>query len=241
MTSVDLWPDSDDRQDPVWVFTARCSAIFELYSLHLKSGPPLAAVSSSVRVFVHNEPFAAGPGPWIQQRPPHPGDFDSIHCQPHTGILAAARSDWPMLYLEWLHLHLLALADVRGWPTQPLESARQACLHDELRLHLTSRTKSSPDRRHMAHLELHIDAAGDRHPTLTVTDRSGRTVAQSTEVAPALRWGVRDFRAAARHLRWEDPGHVVADDRWRIGDGPWQPPLHAIEVELPPSDDAPIS
>jgi hypothetical protein len=229
MNQVDVtWPD---RDKPAKTFAARCQPMAELYTLQLRAGEPLKAASSWTRIWVASEPFGPGDGPWVHAEAFTDGE--SIHCVPNLAILAAPRSDWSLLYLLWLHEHLLALADVRGWETAPLFSAYQGCLDADLTVRLTSPGRLSPTRQHLAKLHLTVDIDGRWHFTLTVADRAGNEVSSTTQSRTGGQGAAEQFRRMSRQLRWETPSTVVADDRWRVGDLPWHPGHSSLQLTVP--------
>lgn len=198
MTSVDVYPGDSLKAR---LFAERCSAVFELYSLHLKAIEPIKATASWTRIFMADD----GPAGYRDIAPEPPDNYgfgESLVCGVNREILDSPRSEWPQRYLDWLHVQLTALAQERGWDCRPLAAARQGCIDDGLRLVVNGKPKSSPDRRHKAFLRMRIDLDGKRLIRLTVKDRGDVEVAAAEQVHDPFHWNVADFKRESRELRW---------------------------------------
>lgn len=206
---VDCWPSYGlSRQlppDPELRFAKATLAITELYSRHLALGPPLVCTEWWTRFI---DPLGLLP-------PEYP-------LRAESGLngadLAAALMAMPDMRrrqatLDLVQYLLVGWVTAGGWDTSPLQTAYDACVTDGLLLVLTSKAKTSPDRKLSAHVTYTIDGNGDGRSTLHVLDRTGRAV---FECEPQeSRCEARVFPDLARSLRWEG-SNTVRFDPWSM-------------------------
>lgn len=212
-TSPGAEPSDADR-----LFVDRCAAMCELYTIALAAGEPIKATTSWTRIFVGDlDNFNTGFGP---EPPDNFGFGEDVKALADNSILAAPANKWPELYLEWIYQQLLRLARTRGWDEGPLRDARAWCIDAGLRLHLSGKPRSSPDRRHRAVLDLDVDISegGRRVFTLTVQDRA-KQICASTSLTSTGKHSVRTFKELVRQLNWASAHQVSTDDGWQDGDG----------------------
>ncbi len=197
------WPTDLLTRDVRWTVSerlAKCSAaVGKAYSEALREGDPVEAATSWGRFifdegateFRHGTVAATtdlGMGE-VHFVPPPPARWLDLPDRERRSVL-----------LDLLHDLLLQLADARGWPHAPFEAARERVLVDGLGFSLVSPPKSSPDRRHKAHITMRIDGDGDAWLDVVIVDREGQEAARS---APAPTGeSVRNFNAAKASLKW---------------------------------------
>jgi len=179
-------------------FAKRATVVTELYSAHLEAGPPLPAKTSWARFVPTNE---RGPRQFSGIAMTQDLGLGEVHEVPYEPQILCLPDDQRRLaVLEWLHDNLLALAVSLGWPTDPLELAYQGCVRDSCRFHRVGDTKSSPSRKHKAHIEYEIDGNGDAWNWAVITTNDGKQVATSDRYDGFPDSGL--LRRAARSLRW---------------------------------------
>lgn len=224
------WPTARLEGDGRWTAAgrlAKCSAaVSKAFSEALRDGPPVEAKTSWGR-FIFDEAVTSF----------RPGDVPASMGEVH--YVPPPPSDWLGLpdlsrrseLLDLLHGLLLQLAEARSWPQAPFEAAKQRVLAQGLAFSLVSPAKSSPDRRHKAHLDMHIDGDGEAWLQLVVLDREAQEVAKS-ELAPTAE-SIRNFNAATKTLKWLTASSVTVAP-WPV-DPPPSGYRRAITVRLPKS------
>jgi hypothetical protein len=130
--------------------------------------------------------------------------------------------------LDFLHSNLLALAGNRGWPRQPFEDARSACLAEPLRLDLVGRPRTSPDRRLQARTRFTVDGNGDGWTVVDFLDRGNEPVGRSEAFDSP--WEARGFARIDKSLRWQDSSSVFVVPWWDIG--PWEGQQRIVPTDV---------
>ena len=241
MVFVDLWSDSPGAVD---TFRAQCSPVYTLYTHALHAGDrKILATASWTRIFLAADPPGRSPadrptyrtlGPSFVADADEPEDnlgfSDGGEAQIDAALLGLPAAERGERYLEWLHDILLRLARLRGWDAGPLHDARRYCLDREVRARFDAPRRQSPDRRHLAGLQLEIDPDGRRHFTITVTNRVGQHVGASTTTVEPFACGFHEWRTVQRRLRWTSPVTVEFDDG-SVVDGTYDP-IHVTAGSL---------
>jgi hypothetical protein len=204
LRSVDVYPLDDAPRTQE--FAAGCRTMAELYSLTLaRAKEPIKATVSWARIFLDRRVQPGAPSLIPDEPPDGYGFSDGMRCAP--AILEVEASLRPLRYLKWLHERMLELARARQWDETVLHQAFQDCVDAELTLVLTSKPRSSPDRRHRATITLRMDAEGTGSIMLTIADRVGAERGRTT-ISNVC--SVDDFRRVANHLRWENSVEVTS-------------------------------
>ncbi|NUP81017.1 MAG: hypothetical protein HOV96_26070 [Nonomuraea sp.] len=184
-------------------FAKYATVVTEAYQLHLAEQDPIEARSSWVRLIPDNK----------SGRVPLSGydwEVGEVHQVPFDpSVVDLADSARRHAILDWLQDSLLSLAASLHWPTAPLVAAYNACLANGVQLVAAGPAKSSPDRRHRAHVAFEIDGNGDGWSWLIVDSPGGREQSERVDAPPALRAARRSFKS----VRWEDSS-VVSFQSW---------------------------
>lgn len=210
LKSVDLYwfDDRDGEVVPVTEqFVLRCSPVCELYSIGLEEQGGMPAWSSWSRIVVD-----AGTG--LLDIRPAPDGRDGISESAHIGIGGLGPPDkLPTSdYLEWLHQIMLAFADRRDYDRGYLDRARDYCLQQDLRVHLASTVKQSPNRAHRAQLSYTIESDGEHVTKLEIWDRAGELVGATVSRDLIASYTRLTFRKLRRRLRWASDRVIASDD-----------------------------
>lgn len=185
-------------------FAKYATVVTEAYQLHLADQDPIEARSSWVRLIPDNE----------SGRLPLTGydwEFGEVHQVPFDpSVLDLADSARRHAILDWVQSSLLSLAASLHWPTAPLAAAYEACLADGIQVLTAGPAKSSPNRRHRAHVAFEIDGNGDGWSWLVVEGPDGQCQqSERIDAPPALRAARRSFKS----VRW-DGSSVVSFQPW---------------------------
>ena len=202
-------------------FAKYATVVTEAYQLHLADQDPIEAQSSWVRLIPDNEsgrlPLAG-----------YDWEFGEVHQVPFDPfVVDLADTARRRAILEWLQSILLSLADSLDWPTAPLVAAYDACLADGIQVVAAGPPKSSPNRRHKAHVAFEIDGNGDGWSWLVVDGPDGTLDSERFDAPPALRAARRSLRSA----RWEGPS-IVSFQPWLTDYTPFGHQDWAIRREL---------
>jgi len=221
---VDLWPPlipsrflrsepEEDRRD--W-FAKRSSGVCELYSYLLRKATAVPAHTGWIRIGAYDPadpPAVRMPGDdvhgyFMEEPPPREGG-DGFAKPLDPKILTLRPEQRPEAYLRWLQPGLVRLAQMRGVSPAGFEETFTACLAEGSLLRWEGPGRSSRDRRLRATPLFWFDAEGDAWVRVVVRDRTGAVVAEGGpwDATPTL----REWRFAAKTLRWEDDSTVTIE------------------------------
>ena len=184
-------------------FAKYATVVTEAYQLHLADQDPIPARSSWVRLIPDNE---SGRLPLSG----YDSEFGEAHHVPFDpSVVDLADRARRRQILDWVQASLLSLAASLRWPTAPLVAAYDACLAGGIQVAAAGPAKSSPDRRHRAHVAFEIDGNGDGWSWLIIDGPDGRQQSERVDTPPALRAARRSFKS----VRWEGSS-VVSFQPW---------------------------
>lgn len=215
LQNVDIWTDAA-RQSDEWIFAARASPAYFLYTRALRaSTEKMSAAASWARIGIWTggaEPdpdhyARVGERTWVLK------DERLINSAIGLEIIDAAIDEGGqpigvIWYVHWLDARLREAAAYRGWQTAALDAALSSCLASHPTRFASSR-KLSPDRRHCAQLVLEFDDDGSRGLTLVVTDRKSTPVAAGSVRVDSLLPDLGMWSELVKSVRWIHARRVV--------------------------------
>lgn len=187
------------------------TVVSKAYSAALSKGDPVTARASWCR-------FILKPG--LREFDPTDvvmsdglGEVHDVPCKPTNEVFAMSDFERREFFLELLHSNALILARRRGWTTAPLEAARSEVIADDLRFR-RSIAKFNPGRKLKARLDYEIDGNGDASLQVTVEDRAGVDIYQSSQMYAEDT--VAAWNASKRTLHWVTQDEIVVTSRFEV-------------------------
>jgi len=184
----------------------RCgTAPVKAYSEAIRNGQPLTARTSWVRFIMDETAVPLAPSGVAMTASLGLGEVHYVPPPP-LAWLDLPDPERRRALLDFCHEHVLLLAAALDWDRTPLDLAHESVVVGGFVFSISSRPKSSPDRRHTARVTMEIDGGGDAWSTLVMHDKAGLEVLRSAPAATTDT--VRNFNASKATLRWQDARSV---------------------------------
>lgn len=250
LTYVDLWYSATGPDDQVARFAEQCRPVTILYTYGLRDSPTkVKATASWLRIYpTWDPPRADWPGVdqidddiiLAEEPPDNYGLSENPYVRIDPELVSLPPAQRGAAYPDWLHTAMLRIATFRGWDEEPLRHAHRHCLDHDVRVHLESPRRRSPDRQHTAVLAWDVEPDGWTRMTITVRDQTNSPVRVQSQLHHAAYPGVFDWPTMRSGFGWTSNRTLEAPalifDVWLSLDRP--PPDPEPE---PPVDDRPRS